>query len=110
MGLDTTNAINNFFMADNGDGTYRIECLFVVYRELFGHHPSFLPQDEERGKREGFSTKFWFLVEDDIEPDKINNRLEFYKNTYSKQIFDIEKDDKKWESFPFKDKPVIYSK
>lgn len=28
-----------FIMENEGEGTYHIECLFVVYRNLFGHHP-----------------------------------------------------------------------
>ena len=39
---------SNFTIVDNKDGTHRIECLFVVYREKFGYHPDFLQVDEER--------------------------------------------------------------
>ena len=46
-----------FTIVSNNDDSFHIECLFIVYREKFGHHPDFLPQDEERGKREGFFNK-----------------------------------------------------
>ena len=102
--------VSNFSIVDNRDGTHRIECCFVVYRQKFGHHPDFLPQDEERGKREGFSTKFWFLVEDDLSADEAANKLADYQHKYDNLISDIENDDKRWNEFPFKNKPVTYSK
>ena len=99
-----------FTLVSNGDNTFRIECLFVVYREKFGHHPSFLPQDEIRGAREGFSTKFWFLVEDDLDASETVKKLADYQNKYDKLITEIENDDTRWEEFPFKTNPVVYSK
>ena len=102
--------MDTFSIIDNNDGTYHIECLFIVYRNKFGHHPDFLPQDEERGKREGFSTKFWFLIADNLSKEQAEKRLVNYKYLYTKLITEIEDDDKRWNDFPFKDKPVIYSK
>lgn len=99
-----------FTIVSNGDNTFHIECLFVVYREKFGHHPDFLPQGETRGKREGFSTKFWFLVEDDLSADETVTKLTDYQNKYDKLITEIENDDNRWNEFPFKDKPLVYSK
>ena len=41
----------NFSIIKNPEGTYHIECLFVVYRELFGEHPSWIncPGDARDG-------------------------------------------------------------
>ena len=102
--------MSNFAMIDNGDGTYRIECFFVVYREKFGHHPDFLPQNEERGKHEGFSTKFWFLIEDDLSENNASVKLTDYRRKYDDLISEIENDDTRWDEFPFRNKPLIYSK
>ena len=99
-----------FTIVSNNDNSFHIECLFVVYREKFGHHPDFLPQDEARGKREGFSTKFWFLVEDDLTSNEAVSRLNYYQTKYDKLIEDIENDDTRWNEFPFKDKTITYSK
>ena len=99
-----------FTIVSNNDSTFHIECLFTVYREKFGHHPDFLPQDEERGKHEGFSTKFWFLIEDDLTADNVVKRLNNYQEKYDKLIVEIENDDTRWNEFPFKDKPIVYSK
>ena len=106
---DIPTRAGNFQVVKNPEGTYHIECEFTVYREKFGHHPSFLPQDEVRGRREGFSTRFWFLVEDDIAPENVKARLNYYYKKYP-NISEIENDDKKWESFPFKKNCVLYSK
>lgn len=105
--IDTTPC---FFSVNNNDGTYHIECLFVVYRERFGHHPSFLPQDEERGKREGFSTKFWFLIKDDLTSAEAETELEILNRIWSHKIHAIENDDTLWDKFPFKNNTIVYSK
>ena len=93
---------------DNGFGY--IECVFFVYRARFGHHPDFLPQDEERGMRDGFSTQFHFLVEDYIPEDKVYVKLKKYREKYDAIVKDIEDDDKKWNEFPFKDNILLWSK
>lgn len=99
-----------FSIVKNDNGTYHIECLFIVYREKFGHHPDFLPQDEERGKREGFNTKFWFLVMDYLSAAEAQRRLTNYENLYSALIHEIENDDTRWDEFPFKNKQIVYCK
>lgn len=99
-----------FTIVSNNDGTFHIECLFVVYREKFGHHPDFLPQNEERGKREGFSTKFWFLVEDNLTSENVVTHLNNYQTKYDKLIMELENDDTRWNEFPFKNNCIVYSK
>ena len=102
--------MTSFYIYDNNDGTFRIECKFIVYRAKFGHHPDFLPQDEIRGRREGFATKFWFLVEDNLTESEASSHLKKYQEQYDKLIEEIEDNDKRWNEFPFKDKPKVYSK
>ena len=99
-----------FNIVDNVDKTYRIECLFIVQRARFGHHPEFIEVDETRGNKEGFSTKYWFLVEDDLTKTEAEKLKKEYEAKYNKLIEDIENDDARWNEFPFKDKPITYSK
>jgi hypothetical protein len=99
-----------FTIVSNGDGTFRIEMMFTVYREKFGHHPSWLPCDEEKGKREGYPTTYWFLIEDDLTGADTGDHLIAYQKQYSKLISEIENDDTRWDEFPFKDRPITYSK
>lgn len=93
---------------DNHDCKHKRK--YTVYRERFEHHPDFLPQDEEKGKIEGFSTNFWFLVEDDLTSDTVVKQLNSYQRKYDKLISEIENDDTRWNEFPFKNKPIVYSK
>ena len=108
---NTTEPINSrFSIIENPEGTYRIECMFIVYRQKFGHHPDFLPQDEEKGAREGFNTKFWFLVDDDLTKNNAEKTVEEYQQKYDVEIRKIENDDTLWDTFPFKNNIVIYAK
>lgn len=107
---DYSNYKTSFLKVDNGDRTYRIEVRFIVYRALFGHHPTWLPQDEERGAREGFSTKFWLMVQDNINPVFADMALLYYRCKYDSVVTKTENNDQLWEEFPFKDCDIIYSK
>ena len=102
--------MHHFALIDNQNGYFSIECLFVVQRAKFGHHPDFLPQNEEKGRRDGFSTKFWVLVDDNLEQVDAENKISEYIDKYEKLISEIEDDDSRWNEFPFKDKPVVFSK
>lgn len=90
--------------------TFRIECCFTVYREKFGHHPDFLPQDEEHGKREGFNTKFFYLIEENLTKEQADEKLKQYQNKYDEKLTQIEDDHTIWENFPFKSKELVYCK
>jgi hypothetical protein len=93
-----------FGAIDNMDGTFRIECEFTVYFAEFKHYPDWLgykPTDEDL--KFGVPTRFWFLVEDDLPPNKVNDRLTFYRNKYDTLIPELENDDTRWDEFPFKD-------
>ena len=98
----------NFSIIKNPEGTYHIECLFVVYRELFGEHPSWI--DCPGDARDGFNTKFYFLIEDDLSLEDATAKLKDYVDNYSKLIITIENDKNRWDEFPFKDKPIVYTK
>lgn len=100
----------HFDKVENPEGTYHVECQFTVYRARFGHHPSFLPQDEMRGRREGFCTQFWFLVDDDLSAKDADARVKELTDTYDELIDQIQEDDSRWEEFPFKGCPVVYAK
>ena len=95
---------------NEGEDTYHIECLFVVYRAKFGHHPSFCPQNEEDGARDGYNTKYWFLVYDGLSKELAETRLADYQFLYEKLIHEIEDNDELWDEFPFKNCPVVYYK
>lgn len=109
--------MSSFSAVNNNDGTFRIECLFIVYFEKFKHHPDWLVGDNAidgyhkptpRDLREGVSTKFWILVEDNILPDAINARLASYRNKYDKLIPKLENDDSRWNEFPFQNPKLHY--
>lgn len=101
--------MSSFSAVDNMDGTFRIECEFTVYFEKFKHHPDWLSyKPDARTMKEGVSTRFWILVEDNILPDKINARLTFYRNEYDNLIPELENDDTRWNEFPFQDTKKNY--
>ena len=101
-----------FIRKDSWDapGTSHIEVCFVVYRHKFGHHPTFLPQDEEKGRRDGFNTQFYYIAEENIPDEKAEEKLEYYKNRYDSELEEIEEDDTKWEQFPFKGNELVWYK
>lgn len=101
--------ISSFFVIVNPEGTKRIECRFIVYREKFGHHPSFL-KDYEGNAREGFNTKFFFVVVDDLSDEEAETKLLEFEEKYNDIVTNIENDDTKWDEFPFKDCPISYYK
>ena len=101
--------MTNFQLVDNEDGTFRIECRFIVYRELFKKHPSWTyPTGDEKT---GFYTKYYFLVEDDIMGNiPADAKIHFYRQEFDKLITEIENNPARWDEFPFKDRPIVYYK
>ena len=99
--------MSHFFIVDNPEGTKRIECMFVVYREKFKHHPSFL-KDLEGDEKNGFNTKFFFIIEDDL--TDAESLLSYYKEKFDTLLYEIEEDDNRWEDFLFKDNVLSYWK
>ena len=96
---------------------FGVQCEFTVYRGLFGHHPKWLIENnnqyshnETQGIREGFSTRFWFLIEDGLTEAECDKKVAEYSRQYDHLIDAIENDDKLWNDFPFKNAPVIYHK
>ena len=111
MNEDTFDVCQSHFRYQEDDkGVCYIETVFVVYREKFGHHPSWLPQDEERGNEEGFSTQFHFLLDDDVTKEEAIAKVREYRKQYDELISDIENDDRKWDEYPWKDRPLLFSK
>lgn len=97
-----------FYARNNGDGTFGVECKIVVYRAKLGKHPDFLkPTGDEK---DGFNTKYFLLVADDIPTlkDAETKALEFNQK-YSKLQKECE-DSGNWDNFPFKDAPIVYYK
>lgn len=101
--------VSHFQLIENPEGTFRIECQFIVYREKFKRHPSWISPVGDA--RTGFNTKYYFLVEDDIISNiEVDAKLHLYREKYDKLIYEIEDDDSKWDEFPFKDRPIVYYK
>lgn len=100
----------HFRYCEDYDGVCYIETAFFVYRERFGHHPSWLPQDEERGKREGFPTQFYFLLDDNLTREKAISKVKEYRRQYDALITEIENDDRKWDEYPWQNRPITFSK
>lgn len=111
MQEDSYNSYQTHFRySEDDNGVCYIETVFFVYRAMFGHHPSWLPQDEKRGRREGFSTQFNFLLEDDLTKEEAISKVREYRKQYDALITDIENDDRKWDEYPWQDRPIIFSK
>ena len=66
--------------------------------------------DGEDGRRDGFSTKFYYLVDDDMDRESAETKLKVYQTKYDDRITEIEEDDTLWDSFPFKENVIVYSK
>ena len=95
----------------NPEGTYHIECRFFVYRHKFGHYPSFLRQyGTADAIKYGYTTKFFYLIEDDLDEETANRKIEEYNQKYGALITEIENDDTRWDEFPFKNNDIVYSK
>ena len=96
--------------AYSGKDTYLIECRIVIYRALFGKHPDFLKDYEGNKKGEGYNTKFFFLIEDDI-PDENTaiTKVHAYNEKYAKLITECENTGV-WDNFPFKSNTITYYK
>ena len=97
-----------FFIMQNEDKTFRIECKIVIYRHLLQFHPNFVhPIGDDI---DGFYTKYYFLIKDNIstkEEAKIETKQlnEMYKN-----IIEHAENTGDWEKFPFKNNTIIYYK
>ncbi len=89
--------------------TYRVECRIVIYREKLKRHPEFL--EPYQGDRvNGFNTKFWLLIEDNI-PDKDKAyRLCTRLNELYAAVIRKAENTGNWAQFPFKNCTVTYYK
>lgn len=102
---------NKFFVYENPEKTYHIECFIVIYRHRLRKYPDFLSDfDSPKSIRDGFTTKFYLLVKDDIETKEMADKLcKEYNEQYSKMIDECE-DTGNWDKFPFKKCPLVYYK
>lgn len=100
--------MDNFYARNNGDGTFGVECRVIVYRALLGKHPDFLKP--EGNEKEGFNTKYYLLVADDIATlEEANQLAKEYNKKYSAIQNKCEKTGN-WDEFPFKDALIVYYK
>lgn len=93
-------------------GLYDIICQIVIYREKLGKHPNFLQKyvNEERDKKEGYYTKFYLLIKENLlNENEAVAEVDYLTEQYSSLIGTCE-DTGNWDSFPFKNREVIYYK
>lgn len=92
----------------NIDGTYRIECLLIVYRQKLGKHPDFLKPVGDNIT--GYYTKYFLSIEDNIlSEEQAVRKANDYNKKYDSLIEKCE-DTGDWSDFPFKDCEIIYYK
>lgn len=97
-----------FFVIENKENTYRIECKIVIYRHLLQFHPDFAqPVGDEK---DGFYTKYYLLIKDDIPTKNEAQEEANLLNIEYKDIIAHAENTGNWDKFPFKDKPIIYYK
>lgn len=96
--------------AYSGKDTYRIECRIVIYRQKFGKHPDFLKEYEGNKHGEGYNTKFFLLIEDDISDENTAKaKVDKYNKDYADLISKCENSGE-WGAFPFKSSVIVYYK
>ena len=102
--------MNPFYITENNDKTWNIECRIIVYREILKEHPDFLKQYQGNAKN-GYNTKFYLLIEENIPDKNIAQRLvDDYNQKYA-AIIDQCESTGNWNNAEFlKTKPVIYYK
>lgn len=104
--------MNNFFHAfypvNNQDGTYRIECKCTIYREMLNKHPDWAKP--EGNAKDGFNTKYYLLIEDDIASLTIAQKQADDLNHKYSDILTKCENTGDWTTFPFTDKPIIFYK
>lgn len=100
--------MRSFGAIENNDGTWRIECVCIIYRALHGKHPDWAKPTGDAIT--GFNTKYFLLIEDDIKSMmKAVTRAEELEAQYGDLVRNCENTGD-WTDFPFKDKEIIYYK
>lgn len=100
--------MDTFYVMNNSDGTYRIECKCIIYRALHGKHPDWAkPTGNER---DGFNTKYFLLIDDYIKSEEEAKQAAEYLNNEYKELITRCEDTGNWEEFPFKENEIIYWK
>lgn len=91
---------------------YIITVLIIIYRAEFGCYPEFLKSfDTPRAAKEGYDTKFWFLVPEaeNLTLSQARDLLDKYNNDYYDLIRNCE-NTSNWDDYPFKNAELIYHK
>ena len=99
--------MNSFYPLDNGDGTWRVECRCIIYRELHGVHPDWAKP--VGNAKEGYNTKYFLLVEDDLSELSANEKAAEYNEMYGNLLTACENSGN-WDDFPFTNRPIVYYK
>ncbi|MBQ1187920.1 MAG: hypothetical protein IIX62_02400 [Peptococcaceae bacterium] len=98
-------------------GLYMVTLKIVIYRHIHGKYPDFLKSfDTEDAARNGHSTNFWFLCKQMNGEDAVlltreeaMRLADTYEAKY-REIISYCETSGNWESYPFKDLALVYSK
>ena len=82
---------------ENNDGTWRIECVCIIYRALHGMHPDWAKPTGDASE-DGIKSMM-----------KAVTRAEELETQYGELVRNCENTGD-WTDFPFKDKEIIYYK
>ena len=99
------------------EGKYIVVFRITIYREKLGKHPDFLKSfGDEKHRKDGFSTKFWFLAKDEngnelveLSKEEATNISNVMNEKYVDMLYRCE-DTGDWDEFPFKNCEIIYHK
>lgn len=108
------NLNNTFFVEDDGliEGRYKVTFAIIIYRNKFGCYPDFLKGfDTPKAARDGYSTKFWYIVPDavDLSYEDACELRDKCEKEYGELITNCENTGD-WSNFPWKNAELIYSK
>ena len=102
--------MDTFIVVSNNDmsGTYHIECRCVIYRAKYGKHPDWAKPEGDKDM--GFNTKYFLLIEDNIQSEsEAKKKAQYYEDKYADMIRKCE-DTGNWDVFPFKNNEIVYYK
>lgn len=97
-----------FSLVKHADGTYGIECLLIIRKDINGRYPQFI--EEKIGKSTLVSERFYLLIKDCIKDFKdVCVAVDDLNGTYSEVIRKCEETGD-WKRFPFKKCQMVYHK
>ena len=91
---------SHFYKYNCENGKFRVECALVIYQAAGKPYPDFL--DNIKGDPdEGYNTKFYIALTDDIDDaKKIITLVKKYRRKYDKLLTECENTGD-WSKFPF---------